>query len=255
VDKTKAVLFNTARKYDFIWRDDDRNLDFCLEPSLCEDPASTEDVSDAPMLRPIFKRYINAKNNNCVTMDCGNALENHLKPDRREARKMGEEPWVHLGSHPWAIDKLAYADANAFKRLFQETLHKLCLKIEEASLSTDDEQLYIDLAVLFWCTWGKHRSVCVGTVFLWILWTLGFVGNYGFQSTVERLSRSCHGYNMCGALTDRGTTRCPDGVCLFEHIRELDHSDRNTKSALNKLCRYAVQGLGIDDLVPAPDEW
>ena len=188
-------------------------------------------------------------------MDCANALDNHLKPHRSEARRMHEDPWVHLGSHPWAIEKLAWADAKAFKRLFQETLHKLCLKIGEASLSTGDEELYIDLALLFWCTWGQHRSVCVATVFLWILWDLGFVGNYGFQVTVERLSRSCHGYQKCGAQTKQGTTQCPSNLCLFDHIGDLDHSDRNTKSALNKLLRTAIQGLGIDDLLHAPEEW
>ncbi len=103
-----------------------------------------------------------------------------------------EDGFRHLGTHDDLIRQVVQYSLSALETIFNTFWIKL-LSMNIAFLEDDD-----GLALLFWCTWGKHRSVAVSAIFCYCLdkdnWKL--CCKHGEEITL--LNCKLYGYDSCG---------------------------------------------------------
>ena len=94
----------------------------------------------------------------------------HLQPeDMREKKKQfrtargkGEDPWPHVGSHPFSVQRLV---SEPFNRQFvKDALSRVISWLLECYSGERRTNLFL----LFVCNWGKHRSWAMA----WLTWCL-----------------------------------------------------------------------------------
>ena len=97
----------------------------------------------------------------------------------------------HLGTYDDLIRQVVQYSLIAMEAIFNTFWIKL-LSMNIAFLEDDD-----GLALLLWCTWGKHRSVAVGSIFCYCLdrdnWKLCCK-----NGEISLLNCEFYGYDSCG---------------------------------------------------------